>query len=226
MITLHHLQQSRSFRIVWLLEELRTAYGLDYQLMTHARDATTFLAPSALKTIHPMGKAPILLDNRLPDGESLAESALIIEYLLKTYDSEQRFYPTAGKQWRDYVFWLHFAEGSLMPPLAMTLILTKAIQKSPFFIKPIAAKLKDSIERMILRGNITSALTLLESSLADQEWLAGEFSGADIQLHFAVAAAGQRAVDLADFPNIRAWLNRCEQRAAFRAAVARAGVPF
>ena len=92
MITLYHLEKSRSFRIVWLLEELKLAYGLNYQLISHQRDERTYLAPKSFKNIHPMGKAPILVDDSLPDGEQvLAESALIIEYLLKTYDSEQRF---------------------------------------------------------------------------------------------------------------------------------------
>ena len=227
MITLYHLEKSRSFRIVWLLEELKLAYGLDYQLISHQRDERTYLAPKSFKNIHPMGKAPILVDDSLPDGEQvLAESALIIEYLLKTYDSEQRFYPTGAKAWRDYTFWLHFAEGSLMPPLVMGLILTKASQKAPLLVRPIARKLKSGIDQMILSNNISSALALVEETLSRSPWFAGDaFTGADVQMYFAIAAARQR-VGLAGMSAITAWLERCESRAGFINTVAKVGTVF
>ncbi len=227
MITLYHLEKSRSFRIVWLLEELKLAYGLDYQLISHERDERTYLAPKSFKAIHPMGKAPILVDDSLPDGEQvLAESALIIEYLLRTYDSEQRFYPVGDKAWRDYTFWLHFAEGSLMPPLVMGLILTKAGQKAPLLVRPIARKLKAGIDQLILKNNIDSALSLIEETLTRSPWFAGDaFTGADVQMYFAVAAARQR-VGLAGESATQAWLERCESRAGFIQARQRAGSPF
>lgn len=226
MIVLHHLEKSRSFRIVWLLEELKLNYGLDYRLHIHKRDAETFLAPGELKELHPMGKAPILSDDSLPEGNQvLAESALIIEYLLKTYDVRHLFYPTEGQAWRDYTFWLHFAEGSLMPPAVMYLILSKAAEKTPFFARFVARKIRDTVAKVILSGNIRSALDLLESSLVGREYLAGAFGGADIQMYFAVAAVRQR-MGLENRPNIAAWLARCEERAGFVHAVEASGPVF
>lgn len=228
MITLHHLEKSRSFRILWLLEELKLAYGLDYQLVSYPRNHKTYLAPVELKQLHTMGKAPILIDDTLPQGEqALAESALIIEYLLKTYDKEQLFYPKTEKTWREYTFWLHFAEGSLMPPLVMSLILSKATQKVPFFAKPIANKLKDGIGSMILNGNINSALELVEQTLSKQPWFAGEsLTGADIQMYFAVAAARERVGLPKHYHATQQWLQRCEQCVGFKNAIAVAGSVF
>ncbi|MFC0819878.1 glutathione S-transferase [Moraxella marmotae] len=225
MLHLYHLNKSRSFRIVWLLEELKLAYGIDYQLHQIERDARTALAPEHLAQIHPMGKAPILVDDSLPAGEnSLAESAVIIEYLLKTYDTDAKFYPTidaqspktTGKAWRDYTFWLHFAEGSLMPPLVMGLILDKVAAKSPWFAKPIANKLNSNIHQLILDKNLANALQMVESALANQDWLAGQFSGADIQMYFAVKGAKVRGVLPTTHQHTLAWLARCESQQAYK----------
>lgn len=228
MITLHHLEKSRSFRILWLLEELKLAYGLDYQLVSYPRNHKTYLAPVELKQLHTMGKAPILIDDTLPQGEqALAESALIIEYLLRTYDKEQLFYPKTEKAWREYTFWLHFAEGSLMPPLVMSLILSKATQKVPFFAKPIANKLKDGIGEMILNGNIHSALVLIEQTLSKQPWFARDsFTGADIQMYFPVSALRERVGLLQQYHAIYTWLQGCEQRDGFKHAVAKVDSVF
>lgn len=235
MIKLYHLNKSRSFRIVWLLEELKLAYGLDYQLHTVERDAATYLAPDSLKQIHPMGKAPILIDDSLPAGEqALAESAAIMVYLLKAYDSKAQFHPvvdaaalkTHGKAWRDYQFWMHFAEGSLMPPMVMSLILQKASAKSPWFAKPIINKLKDGIHRMILDDNIAGGLVLVEEVLHDQPWLADEFSAADIQMYLAVYGAKMRGALPKSHQHTHDWLARCESRPAYVSAITLAGTPL
>ncbi|MEG9487239.1 glutathione S-transferase [Mannheimia indoligenes] len=229
MITLHHLEKSRSFRVLWLLEELKATYGLEYQLISYNRNIQN-LAPSELEQFHPMGKAPILVDDSLPQGEqALAESALIIEYLLKFYDSRQQFSTSnTFSSWRDYQFWLHFAEGSLMPPVVMKLILLKAVEKSPFFAKPIVRQVKAGAEKMLLDGNIQKGLQLLEKQLQGKEWLVDEkLTGADIQLYFAAAGAikiSQLALD--DFPNIARWLKHCEQRPAFKRAIELGGKPL
>lgn len=223
MLTLHHLSQSRSFRILWLLEELKAEYGTDYTLITHQRQPN-FLAPDALLAIHPMGKAPILVDDSLPAGEQvLAESALIIEYLLKYYDKNQVFSPDDDfTAWRDYQFWLHFAEGSLMPPLVMGLILTKAVQKSPFLVRPIVKKVKDGADRMILTGNVEKSLQLLDQFLQNKNWLVNDkLTGADIQLYFSVFAAKSSGVNVARFGNVARWLQNCENRTAFKNATAK-----
>lgn len=223
MLTLHHLSQSRSFRILWLLEELSAEYGLDYTLMTHQRQPN-FLAPDALLAIHPMGKAPILVDDSLPVGEqALAESALIIEYLLKFYDKNQKFMPDDDfSSWRDYQFWLHFAEGSLMPPLVMGLILTKSVQKSPVLVRPIVRKVKDGVDKMILTGNVDKSLRLLDDFLQNKNWLVNDkLTGADIQLYFSVFAAKSSGVNVACFANVHRWLQHCESRSAFKNAIAK-----
>lgn len=235
MIHLYHLNKSRSFRIVWLLEELKEAYGLDYQLHTIERDAATYLAPDYLKQIHPMGKAPILVDDSLPAGEqALAESAAIMAYLLKAYDPDAKFHPVvdadsvqaAGKAWRDYEFWMHFAEGSLMPPMVMSLILQKASAKSPWFARPVINQLKDGIHRMILDNNISSALKLLETALAGQSWLAKDFSAADIQMHLAVYGAKMRGTLPKSHQHTIQWLERCQSRPVFARALGLAGSPL
>lgn len=229
MITLHHLEKSRSFRVLWLLEELKETYGLEYQLISYNRNAQN-LAPSELLQIHSMGKAPVLVDDSLPQGEQvLAESALIIEYLLKFYDNRQQFSPSSAfNAWRDYQFWLHFAEGSLMPPVVMKLILLKAVEKSPFFAKPLVRQVKAGAEKLLLDGNVQKGLQLLEKQLQGKDWLVDEkLTGADIQLYFAAAGAikiGQ--LSLADFPNTARWLNNCEQRTAFAKAVELGGKPL
>lgn len=229
MITLHHLEKSRSFRILWLLEELKLAYGLDYKLVNHSRNQQN-LAPDELMKYHPMGKAPILFDDSLPTGEqTLAESAVIIEYLLKFYDKDQQFSPSNDFiAWRDYQFWLHFAEGSLMPPVVMKLILSKAVEKSPFFAKPIVRKVKTGAEKMLLDGNIQKSLQLLEKQLQGKDWLVDQkLTGVDIQLYFAVAGAIKISqIPLANFPNIAHWLKNCEQRPAFPKAIELGGKPL
>lgn len=228
MLTLHHLTQSRSFRILWLLEELKSAYGLEYQLITHQRNRH-HLAPDELLHIHPMGKAPILVDGSLPaQQQSLAESAVIVEYLLKYYDKNQIFSPSDDFQtWRDYHFWLHFAESSLMPPLVMGLILNKAIEKSPFFARPIVRQVKAGADKMLLQGNIEKSLHLLNTHLHGKTWLVDEkLTGVDIQLYLAVIGAKKSGTNFEHFAHIQDWLKRCEQREAFKQAVILGGQPL
>lgn len=232
MLTLHHLAQSRSFRILWLLEELKSAYGMDYQLICHDRNRH-HLAPDELMKFHAMGKAPILIDDTLPKGEqAIAESAVIIEYLLKIYDKNKQFSFNETSEhalmtWKNYQFWLHFAEGSLMPPLVMGLILTKAVQKSPFFARPIVRQVKAGADKLLLKANVDKSLDLLENYLHHKHWLCDEkLTGADIQLYFAVAGAKKSGAEMNKRPNVQQWLARCEQRQAFINAVKLGGTPF
>ncbi len=211
MLHLHHLENSRSFRILWLLEEL----DLDYKLTNYKR-TKAYLAPESLKAIHPMGHAPILeVDNRI-----LTESGFIIEYLLKHYDAEHVFKPADSDEagWEDYTFWLHFAEASGMPPLVMRLVFNKVVAKSPIFIKPITKGIQKQVENSLIKNSISSMLAMMEQHLQNNKWFAGEsFSAADIQMHF-VAAAAQSRTDLGkgSYKNISDWLKRCEARAAFK----------
>lgn len=228
MLTLHHLSQSRSFRTLWLLEELKAHYGTDYTLITHQRNRH-HLAPETLLDLHPMGKAPILIDDSLPLGEkALAESAVITEYLLKVYDTDKVFCASDDlTAWKDYQFWLHFSEGTLMPPLVMGLILHKAVGKSPFFARPIVRQVKAGIDKMLLTGNVTKSLNLLEKFLNNKRYLVNDkLTGADIQLYFSVAGTKKSGADFSSLPNTQAWLKTCENRPAFLKAVALGGKPF
>lgn len=221
MLTLHHLNHSRSFRILWLLEELKLAYGLEYQLVCHQRDKRTFLAPRALKDIHPMGKAPILVD----DDKVLIESGFIIEYLLKYYDLNHQLQPTDDVQWQAYSFWLHFGESSMMPPLVMRLVMNAVATKSPIVIRPVAKAIRQKVEKMVISDTVRQSFGLLENHLQDKHWLAGSFSGADIQVYFTAKALQSRS-GLDDYPNIQNWLMRCQARPAFEHAVATGGQLF
>lgn len=221
MLTLHHLNHSRSFRILWLLEELAWAYDLDYRLVTHSRTAN-YLAPDELSAIHPMGKAPILVDG----DKVLAESGFIMEYLLAKYDTNGEFKPTDGKAWEDFTFWLHFAESSMMPPLVMRLIMTKVATKSPWFIRPIAKAIANKVESLVIADNIKKSFDLLDGHLADNHWVAGEtFSASDIQTHFAVKALRSRG-GLGEREHIKRWLGACEARLAYKSTVKKGGDIF
>lgn len=204
MIYVHHLERSRSNRIVWLLEEL----GLAYEVVHYQRDAKTSGAPESLKKIHPLGKSPIITDGDL----TIAESGAIIEYLIDTYDKEQRLKPSGGQALLDYRYWLHFAEGSLMPLLVMRLVLTLSLEKPmPFFIKPIIKKYVGALNQFFISPRLEPQLALINRHLQQHEWFAGDaLSGADIQMVLALQLAKTRA-DFTPFPAISAYLERVEQ---------------
>lgn len=218
MLHLHHLENSRSFRIVWLLEELNA----DYKLTCYERNKA-YLAPDSLKKIHPLGHAPILeVDNR-----PLIESGFIIEYLLKHYDQQQQFKPTDDNEaaWEAYTFWLHFAEASVMPLLVMRLVFTKVVEKSPMLIKPISKGIQKQVENSMVEDSLTKMLTMMEYQLQDNHWFAGSaFSAADIQMYFVVVAANAgEGLDIAKYANLLNWLQRCRERAAFKVAEQKGG---
>ena len=217
MITVHHLNNSRSQRILWLLEEL----GLEYEIKEYQRDPKTSAAPESLKAIHPLGKSPVITDGDL----TIAESGAIIEYLLDSYDSENRLRPTTGQALLDSRYWLHFAEGSLMPLLVMKLVMMKMPKNPmPFFIKPIAKTLSQKIQDMFITPRLTPQIELIEQTLANNTWLTGdELSGADIQMSFPIQASSNR-MDLTAFPNIARYLKQIEAIPAYQKAVERGGV--
>ena len=195
MLTLHHLGNSRSFRVLWLLTELHALYGTPFEIVTHQRN-TNYLAPDALKAIHPMGKAPILVDSTR--GRTLAESGFIIEYLLRYYDVNQVLSPT-DDEWENYGFWLHFSESSMMPPLVMRLVMTNVATKSPWLVRPVARAIATKVEGLVIADNIAHSFGLLNEHLAARTWIAGKFTGADIQAYFAVKALQSRG-GLSDYP--------------------------
>ncbi|MGH8055465.1 MAG: glutathione S-transferase family protein [Stenotrophomonas sp.] len=221
MIKVHHLDHSRSQRVLWMLEEL----GLPYELVSYQRDAKTWLAPKALRDVHPLGKSPVLED----EGLVLAESGAILEYLVDRYDSERRLSPElmppqAPERLR-YRYWLHYAEGSAMPPLLMALVFAR-VRKAPmpFFIKPVARMIADKTMQGFVSPQLKLHLGWMDAELGRSRWFAGErFTAADIQMSFPVQAAATRSGGLDNYPQLRAFLARITERPAYQRAEARGG---
>lgn len=212
MLTLHHLEKSRSFRIVWALEEL----GTEYQLQLYRRQPS-FAAPDELKQIHPLGKAPILTD----DGLVVAESAVILDYLVDHYDAHQQFRPQDPALQRDYNYWMHYAEGSLMPLLVMTLVMSMVPKKVPLLIRPLATKIVDGVGESFIHPRLNEHLQYLEQYLSQHDYFAGDFSFADIQMSFPLIAITERVKG--QYPNIHDFVERIQQRPAYRMARQRGG---
>jgi glutathione S-transferase len=219
MILVHHLNNSRSQRVLWLLEEL----GLDYDIKRYSRDPKTMLAPEALRQVHPLGKSPVISD----DGLVLAESGAIVEYVVERY-GKGRLAPAPGSPERmRYVYWMHYAEGSLMPPLLLKLIFDR-VQSAPmpFFAKPVARGIAQRVLSTFVTPNLERHLDFMESELAKTRWFVGnEFSAADIQMSFPVEAAEARAGLDARRPKLVGYLERIRARPAYRRALERGG-PF
>ncbi|WP_341676737.1 glutathione S-transferase [Niveibacterium sp. SC-1] len=217
MITVHHLNNSRSQRVLWLLEEL----GLEYALQFYQRDPRTLLAPPELKAIHPLGKSPVLTD----DGITVAESGAIIEYLLDRHDAGQLRPPAGTPERLRFTYWLHFAEGSAMPQLLLKLVLDRIRNApAPFFVRPIARAIADKVGKATVQPNLAAQLDFMEAELARDPWFAGTaFSAADIQMSFPIEAAAARAGLDASRPRLMDWLARIRARPAYVRAVARGG---
>ncbi len=217
MITVHHLNNSRSQRILWLLEEL----GLPYEIKKYQRDRKTMLAPPELKAVHALGKSPVI-----SDGDTVvAESGAIVEYLVERYGNG-RFIPAAGTPEKlKYSFYLHFAEGSAMSPLLMKLVFDRIeTGPMPFFAKPIARSIARKVKDTFVNPNIKNQLDYLESELAARDWFAGsEFSAADIQMSFPLEAASSRGGLDAQYPRLSAFLQRIHARPAYARALERGG---
>jgi len=214
MITVHHLNNSRSQRILWLLEEL----SLPYEVRHYQRDAKTSLAPPELLKVHPLGKSPVITDG----DATLAESGAIIEYLVDRY-GKGAFIPNQGTPERlRYTYWLHFAEGTAMPPLVMKLVFNR-IEKGPmpFFAKPIARGIARKVKEGFIDPNLERIVSHMEAELGRSEWFAGEaFSAADIQMSFPVEAASAR---IGAKPNMKHFLERIHARPAYQRAIEKGG---
>lgn len=217
MLTVHHLNQSRSQRILWALEEL----NLPYKLVRYQREST-MLAPEALKKVHPLGKSPVLEDH----GLVLAESGAILEYLQETYDPDSHFRPQDPAERQLYRFWLHYAEGSLMPLLLIKLVLSRFGKPPvPFGLRTLGRALGKGVQKAWLNGQIHTHAQFIESHLAKRPWFAGEqLSMADIQMTFPLFALLARG-EAGDLPNIQAWRERVERRPGWQRAVQQGG-PF
>ncbi len=217
MLTVHHLENSRSQRILWLLEEL----GVDYRIERYERDAATGLAPAGLEAVHPLSKAPIVTDGE----QTVAESGAIIEYLLEQY-GDGRLVPAAGTpEYRQFRYWMHFAEGTFMPLMVMSLIFRRIEQaKMPFFARPVAKSIVGKVRGSYLEPNTRRALDFMEQTLSSQAWFAGrELTAADIQMSFPVEAAAVRSGLREDYPRLQAFLDTIHARPAYQAALEKGG---
>ncbi len=216
MITVHHLNNSRSQRILWLLEET----GTEYEIKRYQRDPQTMLAPPELRAVHPLGKSPVITDGEL----TLAESGAIVEYLAGRYGDW--LLPAAGSPERlRCTYWLHFAEGSAMPPLLLKLVFDKMeTAPMPFFAKPIARGIAGKVKSAFINPQLLQNLDYLEGELGKSEWFAGDtFSAADIQMSFPLEAAASRGGLDASRPRLKAFLERIHARPAYRRALERGG---
>ncbi len=215
-ITVHHLNNSRSQRILWLLEEL----GLDYEIKRYERDPKTMLAPESLREVHPLGKSPVITDGEL----TIAESGAIIEYLVERY-GDGRLVPAPGTSENlRYTYWLHYAEGSAMPPLVMQLVFNQIEQKTPFFLSPIAKIITGEVKKTFIKPQIKQNLDFLEAELEKNTWFAGnEFTAADIQLSFPLEAAAAYAGLDQTRPQLMDFLKRIQARPAYQKALERGG---
>uniref|UniRef100_E1TID9 glutathione transferase n=1 Tax=Burkholderia sp. (strain CCGE1003) TaxID=640512 RepID=E1TID9_BURSG len=217
MLTVHHLNNSRSQRVLWLLEEL----GVPYEIKRYERDPQTMLAPPELRAVHPLGKSPVITD----DGLTIAESGAIIEYLVGKY-GQGRFAPAAGTPERlRYTYWLHYAEGSAMPPLLLKLVALRiASAPMPFFAKPIARKIAGTLQSSFIDPQLKLHLGYIEKELAKSQWFAGdEFTAADVQMSFPLEAATARGGMESQLPAVSGFLQRIHARPAYGRALERGG---
>ncbi len=217
MITVHHLNHSRSQRVLWLLEELE----LPYELVKYDRDPRTLLAPKSLEAIHPLGKSPVITDG----DATIAESGAILEYLIETY-GKGRLAPPAGTQaHHDYRYFLHYAEGSLMPYLLLKLVTQRLkLAKVPFFVKPIVKQISGKLAGDFVDPNLRRHVAFLGAHLGKRRWFAGDdLTAADIQMSYPVEALVARAADFELAPVLAEFVQRCKDRPAFQRALARGG---
>ena len=217
MIVVHHLNNSRSQRVLWLLEEL----GLEYQIVRYQRDAKTMLAPPSLRAIHPLGKSPVITDG----DATVAESGAIIEYLVETYGKGRLVPPAGSADKRRWTYFLHYAEGSAMAPLLMKLVFDRVESSpAPFFVKPIAKAIAHKVKSSYILPQIEQHLDYLEGELGKTEWFAGaEFSAADVQMSFPLEAAAARGGLAGSRPRLMAFLERIHARPAYQRALEKGG---
>ena len=219
MLVVHHLNDSRSQRVLWLLEEL----GVAYEIVPHTRALGTDLAPPEVRRIHPLGKLPIIVDGDLV----VAESGAVMSYLIETY-GEGRLVPKRGTaEWTRYLYWLHYAEGSGMQPLLLKVIFDRIeAAKVPFYVRPMVRALARGVKQNFVGPQTKLHLDFIESELSQRPWFAGdEISAADLQMSFVLQAAEAHGGLDASRPHAMAFLRKIEARPAWIRSVERGG-PF
>jgi glutathione S-transferase len=222
VIVVHHLEASRSQRVLWALEEL----GIPYEVKRYARDPKTLLAPRELRDVHHLGKSPVITDTST--GHTIAESGAILEYLVETY-GEGRLAPPRGTPERlRYTYWLHYAEGSAMPPLLLKLIFGRMQSGKgvPFVVRPVVKAVANKVLTTFVEPNLRLHLDWMEKALGEHTWFAGEeLTAADIQMSFPVEAGVARGSARVARPKLTAFVERVHTRPAYARALERGG-PF
>jgi glutathione S-transferase len=217
MVVVHHLNNSRSQRVLWLLEEL----GVAYEVKRYERDSKTMLAPPELLAVHPLGKSPVIVDGDV----TVAESGAVVEYLIDRY-GDGRLRPPAGTPERlRYTYWLHYAEGSAMPPLLLKLVFDRVAKAPvPWPISAVARRIAGTVESTFIGPQLKRHLNYMETQLAAHAWFAGgEFTAADVQMSFPLEAAVSRAGLNSSRPHLMAFLDRIHARDAYKRALERGG---
>jgi glutathione S-transferase len=217
MVVVHHLENSRSQRVLWLLEEL----AVPYEVKRYERNRQTMLAPPELLAVHPLGKSPVIVDG----GVTVAESGAIIEYLVDKYGAGRLIPPTGTPERLRYTYWLHFAEGSAMPPMLLKLVFSRvAAAPAPWPISVIARRIAGTVDKAYIGPNVQRNLDFMNSELATRTWFAGdEFTAADVQMSFPVELAAARAGLDATRPQLFGYLQRIRARDAYQRALERGG---
>ena len=217
MIIVHHLNNSRSQRVLWLLEELE----VPYQVKRYERDPKTLLAPPELLAVHPLGKSPVITDGDL----TVAESGAIVEYLVGKYGNGRLIPPAGSPERMRYTYWLHYAEGSAMPPLLLKLVFDRiSTAPMPWPFSAMARRIAGGVKSAFVQPQLTRHLDFMENELGRFSWFAGEdFTAADIQMSFPLEAAASRAGLDTSRPKLFAFLERIHTRVAYRRALDRGG---
>ena len=216
MLTVHHLNNSRSQRVLWLLEEL----GIPYEIKFYQR-GSDMLAPKELRAVHPLGKSPVITDQ----GHTIAESGAIIEYIVETYEDGRLMPRPKTPERLRYTYWLHYAEGSAMFPLLLKLIIGMLPKRSPLLMKPVMGAVSSQLLTKLVNPRLKQHMAFWEQELTKSEWFAGEeFTAADIQMSFPLEAASARGgLNAADHPRCMAFLERIHARPAYQRALERGG---
>lgn len=218
MLTLHHLEYSQSYRVLWLLEEL----GTDYELKRYERDKTTRLAPADYKAISPLGTSPVITDGEL----SLAETSAIFDYILDQHpDSELRPAPSSSAR-TDYLFWFHAAQGSMMPMMLMSIVFQMLETRSPGLIRPLIKLVLGKASSSMVKPRIKLLLDKAEQDLAATGWFAGDaLSAADMMLSYPLESAHTKGLLKDNYPNCQAWVERIKQVPSYQSAKQKDGKP-
>jgi len=218
MLTLHHLEYSQSYRVLWLLEEL----GIDYELRLYERDKESRLAPADYKAVSPLGTSPVITDGEL----NLAETNAIFDYILDQYP-ESSLRPTVNSTARtDYLFWFHAAQGSFMPMLLMSTVFRMLETRSPALIRPLIKLVLGKASSAMVKPRLKRILDKAEADLVDTGWFAGEsLTAADMMLSYAIEAVAVKGMLKDKYPNCEAWVKRIKQVPSYQSAKEKDGKP-